>query len=173
MNYFYDENDLVKLWKATMVELPDSDYMFVVYYWFRNRNNRKESFYKCNIKIDSFENWEETRCRLLEKAPADYFRTSMIGMEDDYMFFVKSRCLNKADFSRWIGTKFSKTKIISLKDFIEVELKKDNPYLNKYNIGGNEVDLSDPEAVKLIPKGLWFSTLREKVYKKTYGRIIY
>ena len=164
------EQDLVILWKSANISLGNDMYMFVVYYFKTDRNNKENNFYKCNIRIDTKENWLKLKDEIKSINPAEHFKTSMLGLNDDNRLFYSGRVFTRIDMSNWIGSRFLPNKIISLDDFLKSELNKKEPYLKKYIIDNKEVDLSD---VKNIPHGQWFSSIREPKKRKPYGRIIY
>jgi hypothetical protein len=96
---------------------------------------------------------------------------SMINMEDNYRLFYTNRVFNRMDMSRWIGSKISSNKIISLNEFINNHLNNITvPYIRKYIINNSEIDITD---IDNIPKGLWFSAYKEKKPRKKYGNLIY
>jgi hypothetical protein len=161
----------VTIWKAANIGLGDDRFMMVVYYYRSEKSDKSKSFYKCNIRIDTKENWMKMRDGLLKDNPAQTFTTRMIGMEDDYSVIRSKRVLNKVDFYRWLGSRFSENKIRTLDSFLNEEftpLKKE-PYLRKYLVDNQLVDISEIEK---IPEGRWFSATREKKPRKKYGNIV-
>lgn len=164
------EKDLVILWKSVNVYLESNKYMFIIYYYRTDRDNKENNFYKCNIRIDTKENWLKLKDDLIKTNPAEHFRTSMIDMEDDYRLFYSNRVFNRMDMSKWIGSRFFPKKIISLDEFLKTEEDKKEPYLKKYIINDKEIYITDYNN---IPNGQWFSSIREPKKRKPYGRIIY
>jgi len=170
MKHILSEDEVV-LWKSANIDLGNSKHMFVVYYYHTVKGDRAKSFYKCAIRIDSKENWENLKESLIKTNPAESFKTSMIGLDDDYRMFYSRHTFNKADMYKWIGTKFSPAKISTMEKFVSEELSanKVEPFLRKYNINGTEVDITE---VSKIPEGQWFSTFKEKKIRKSYGKVI-
>ena len=164
------EKDLVILWKSVNVYLESNKYMFIIYYYRTDRANKENNFYKCNIRIDTKENWLKLKDDLIKTNPAEHFRTSMIDMEDDYHLFYSNRVFNRMDMSKWMGSRFLPKKIISLDEFLKSEEDKKEPYLKKYIINDKEIYITDYNN---IPNGQWFSSIREPKKRKPYGRIIY
>lgn len=161
----------VTIWKAANVDLGDDKYMMIIYYYRSEKSDKSKSFYRCNLRIDTKENWMKLRDGLLKDNPAQTFTTSMIGIPENYSVIRSKRALNKVDFYRWIGSRFSENKIQDLKTFLEVEFSplKKEPYLRKYLVDGNSMDISE---AKNFPEGRWFMATREKKPRKKYGNIV-
>ena len=165
------ESDIVVLWKSLSIKLPNDNIMIILYYYYTNRDNKKKNFYKCSFRIDTKENWINLKNNLIKTNPAEEFKMSMIDMEDNYRLFYTNRVFNRMDMSRWIGSKISSNKIISLNEFINNHLNNITvPYIRKYVINNSEIDITD---IDNIPNGLWFSAYKEKKPRKKYGNLIY
>lgn len=163
------ENDIVVLWKTANVKI-DNYFMFVIYYYYTNRKNKKENFYRCNIKIDTKENWLKLSEEIRKTNPAEFARTSMLGLDDNYRIIYSNRLFTRIDISKWIGSRFSDNRIITLDELKSNIENTKEPFPRTYEINGNEIDILETDS---IPKGLWFSAYREKKKRKKYGRIIY
>jgi len=155
------QDDEVTLWKSANISLDNDRYMIVMYYYHTVKGDRAKSFYKCNIRIETRENWEKMRNDLLLENPGEALRTSMIGLDDDYRIYYSRKIFNKADMSKWIGTKFSPVKTTTMERFVTEELSENvvEPFLRKYQVNGNEIDITD---IQNIPEGQWFSAFKEK-----------
>lgn len=162
----------VSLRKTASVSLGDDRYMIVVYYYRSEKTDMTKSFYRCSLRVDSRENWMKLREGLLRDNPAATFTTDMIGMEDVHSVMWDGRTMNKTDFYRWLGSRFSGNKVRNLDAFLKEEFSplKTVQYLRKYRVGDREVDISEPD---LFPEGRWFTATREKKPRKKYGTIVY
>ena len=162
----------VSLRKVANVSLGDDMYMIVIYYYRSERTDRSKSFYRCSLRVDSREDWTKLREGLLKDNPARTFTTDMIGMDDVHTFLSHGRAMNKTDFYRWLGSRFSGRNVRDLETFMEEEFSplKAVQYLRKYRVGDEEVDISEPGK---FPKGKWFTATREKKPRKKYGTIVY
>jgi hypothetical protein len=166
------EKDVVVLWKSQNVKI-DNYFMFVIYYYYTDRDDKSNNFYKCNFRIDTKENWLKLKDDIIKTNPAEYFKTSMIGINDDYRIFYTNRIYNRIDMSKWIGSRFLPSKIISLNDFKHKIENTQEPFIQKYIINNKEVDITNLNDIDNIPKGLWFSAYREKKPRKKYGNLIF
>ena len=164
------EQDLAIIWKSSNISLGNGLYMIVLYYFKTDREDKANNFYKCNIRIDTVDNWMKLKDDIKSINPAEHFRTSMIGLDDDYRLFYSGRIFNRIDMSNWIGSRFSSKKIMSMDEFLKADEDKKEPYLKKYNVNNEEIYISNYND---IPHGQWFSAFREPKKRKPYGRIIY
>lgn len=165
-------NNFVWLWKSATVDLGNNKYMIIMYYYHTDTEDKSKSFYKCNIRIDSKENWEALRLNILNNNPAEKFKNSMIGLSDDFEIYYARHIFTKADMYKWIGNKFSPVKIQSKDKFFSESFLPSVkfPFLRTYNINGQNVDITE---IDKIPEGQWFSTFKEKKPRKSYGRVIH
>lgn len=161
----------VTIRKSATIDLGNDRYMILVYYYRSEKSDKSRSFYKCSLRIDSMENWMKMRDSLLKDNPAQTFTTSMIGMEENHSMIHRVRPMNRTDFYRWLGSRFSERRVKTLKDFLEKEFScvTDNSYLRKYPVEGREIDISEPGK---IPEGRWFTAVREKRPRKKYGTVV-
>lgn len=164
--------DVVVLWKSQNVKI-DNYFMFVIYYYYTDRDDKSNNFYKCNFRIDTKENWLKLKDDIKKINPAEHFKTSMIGINDDYRIFYTNRIYNRIDMSKWIGSRFLPSKIISLNDFKYKIENTQEPFIRKYIINDREFDITNLNDIDNIPKGLWFSAYREKKPRKKYGNLIF
>ena len=169
------------IWKSACVNVGNDKYMIILYYYRSNKQDKSKSFYKCNIRIDTKDNWMKLRNSLIESDPAQTFTVDLIGIDDpdvdpSYMpLKFCHRVFNKVDVYRWLGSKFSESKIRKLEDFLKKEFSPmiKNQYLRKYMINNQEVDISE---IDKIPCGKWFTSTKEhKTHetRKKYGTIIH
>ena len=163
------DNNTVILWKSNNIDLGDGRYMLVMYYYHTEKGDRSKSFYKCNIRIDTKENWQKLQDSLVKENPAEHFRNSMLGIDDDYKLYYSRHTFTKADMYKWIGTKFSPTKITDMENFEKTELTVIEPILRKYLVDGKEIDITDH---KNIPSGKWFSMFKPKKQGRKIPRVI-
>ena len=166
------EKDIVILWKSQNVKI-DNYFMFVIYYYYTDRDDKSNHFYKCNFRIDTKENWLKLKDDIIKTNPAEHFKTSMIGINDDYRIFYTNRIYNRIDMSKWIGSRFLPSKIISLNDFKHKIENTQEPFIRKYIINDKEFDITNLNDIDNIPKSLWFSAYREKKPRKKYGNLIF
>lgn len=166
------------IWKSACVDVGNDMYMIILYYYRSNKQDKSKSFFKCNIRIDTVENWMKLRDSFIKTNPAQNFTIDMLGIEDpdiDAQYIplkFSHRIFNKVDMYKWLGTKFSQTKIRTLKVFLNEEFspRMHNQYLRKYIINNQEVDISE---IDKIPCGKWFTATKEHKQRKTYGTIIH
>jgi hypothetical protein len=160
--------DIVNVWYSAIVKLPNGLFMFIIYYYNTRHQNKKENFYKCNFRIDSLENWVSLLNEIAKNNPAEDFRTSLLGMDDDYRLFYRTKVLNNFDFSKWIKEKFKYNRIVSWDEFINKALP--SYYLRAYKNNDEIIDITNYEK---IPTQKWFCTFRESKPRKKYGNLIF
>ena len=159
------------LWKSCNVDVGNGLYMICMYYYQTVSGQYGKGMYKCAIRIDTRDSWGSIGESLHTDNPASPYINSSIGIDDDLMLHYSGHVMTRADMWRWLVQKFNKKKIWSLKKFSVDEFKRNNHFLREYVIDGNKVDILDIEN---IPRGRWFTAIREKApRKKKENRIIY
>lgn len=165
------EQDEVSLLKSATVDLGEGLYMILMYYHHSDADKSK-SFYRCNVRVDTVDNWKNLARGLLDFDPGCEFRTFMIGLGDDYGIYYSRKRFNKADMSKWLNDKLSIGKVKTFDRFWEDEYNggpKEN-FLRAYVHEGLSYDISSPRD---IPRGVWLTSDKEKRARKKYGTIIH
>lgn len=157
-----DERTAV-LWKSCNVDVGNGLYMICMYYYQTISGQYGKGLYKCAIRIDSKEGWESLRETLHMDNPAAPYLNSSVGIDDDLMLHYSGHVMTRADMWRWFGQKFNTKKIWSLKKFSTEEFRRSDHFLRDYVIDGNRVDILDVER---IPRGKWFTSIKEKAPRK-------
>ena len=157
-----DERTAV-LWKSCNVDVGNGLYMICMYYYRTVRGQYGRGTYKCAIRIDTRDGWESLRESLHADSPASPYVNSSIGIDDDLMLHYSGHVMTRVDMWRWFGQKFNGKRVWSLERFSTEEFRRSIHFPRDYSIGGKTVDILD---VGSIPRGRWFTAIREKAPRK-------
>ena len=140
--------DKSTLIKSDVIRTGDDTYLLVLFYYhveynFLNGVNhtiKDKSFYKCVVRHDTLGAWNNLADLIAEDNPAEMFRLSDIGINDNMMLKGK-RFFTRHMFSKWLKMKFKGHKPHTLDQFLHGHRQTTKRYCRKYTKGAFDTKL--------------------------------